>query len=174
MNIEKLLKQHKENKARIDVLNIKIEKAKEELHMAKTTYEENEDEAIEALQISAVTIKDTPSAKTNEFNSAVENTVINYHDERNHKNNPDIEDIYSNISTWEKELEGLKAETGTIETALKGLTAQEKFVIEMYYFEKIKGTDLQISFEKTFRYKSQETIRDIRSEALKKIEKLVA
>ncbi|HEY5582909.1 MAG TPA: hypothetical protein VIK78_00235 [Ruminiclostridium sp.] len=174
MNIEKVLKQHLENKSRISVLKIKIEKAREELKLANITFKEDERDVIEALQISAVTVKNMPTSKSNGFNSAVENTVLTYHQELICKNNIDVDEIYSNINVWEKEKTKLETETATIEAALCGLTAQEQFVIKMYYFEKLIGSDLQLSFERNFRYKDQETIRELRSNALKKLEKLTA
>ncbi|EPR12372.1 hypothetical protein [Ruminiclostridium papyrosolvens] len=173
MNVEKTLREYLKNKSRMNILNLRIEKAKRELQLANTSYTEDEKDTIEALQISAVTIKNTPSSKTNEFNSAVENTVINYHEEQIHKNRMDIDGVYSNIRTWEKEYKELKDETETIEVALNGLTFQEQFVIKMYYFEKLKGSDLQLNFEKNFKYKNQETIRLLRLNALKKIKVLI-
>jgi hypothetical protein len=175
MNIEETLKNYLEKKSRIMVLEIRIDKAKKELELANVKYKENENDTIEALQMSAVTINPDKPAATNKFSSATENAAMFYHQESVYKNDFEIMTIKKDIKKWQNEIDELSREVKEIDIALKSLTKEEEFIIQCFYFERMFWRNIENTYEFNFKlFKDERTLRDIRKTAIEKLKRVVA
>lgn len=175
MDIEKVLQGYLENKARISVLQVRIDKAKQELGLSSQIYVEDERETISGMQMSAKAITHDKPSPTNKINSATETTALNYAEETEHKNDFDTFGIKRDIKVWEREIKQLEGQILEIERALSSLTKEENFIIQMLYFEKMYWRDIETSYQHTFKfYKSEDTLQKIRKIAMEKLKRVVA
>ena len=101
-DIERMLRQQKENEGRLFEVDLKIDEIKERLEYAGTVNEETKEEAIEGMQLSGHGYDNIPT-KTNKTTDKTYNTAINYKKEQRHINREDREFL-------ERELEKLKQE----------------------------------------------------------------
>ena len=86
-DIETMLIEHKEKEAQLTEIDLKMDEYQQRLDYAGTVYEDTENEVIENMQIAGQAY-DSIHSNTNKISDKVSNTVMNYHKELNHINNP--------------------------------------------------------------------------------------
>lgn len=172
-NIEKRLQEYRENKAMLMFKQREIEAIEQELEFCNQVYFENESEAIEGMQMSAVTIKPDVISPTNKISSATENTAANYRMEARHENNFDVFPLKKRKEKLEKESISLKESVDTVEILMTILGSKEKFVVNRKYFREYTITEIVTMFAKTYGYGSKTTVERIIDEALKKMDDLL-
>lgn len=174
MLIEVKLKSYMENKARIEVLQLKIIKAKEEMKYANNGFKEPADETIYSMQMSAVVINPDKPSKSNKFSSATESVALNYRNDFVGSNEIDTYDHKRDIRKWESEIRVLEDEIKTIEAAMRSLTQEEDYLIKCLYLEKMYWRSIVINYELNFKiFKSERTLKDINADAKGKLERIL-
>lgn len=85
------------------------------------------------------------------------------------------------LKDWVKDDESrifiIKLEVEQIEKALDGLTSQEKYIIQLKYFEKMFWKDIELNFNVKFRQKNYityEMLKKSNKEALDKLEQILS
>lgn len=76
-DVEKMLREHKENESKLTEIDLKTEEYQQRLEYAGTVYEDTEKEVIENMQIAGQSY-DNIHSNTNKISDKVSNTAINY------------------------------------------------------------------------------------------------
>ena len=100
--VEVMLKEHKENEAKLTEIKLKEEEYQERYNYAGTVYEDSEEEVIENMQIAGQAY-DSIHSNTNKITDKVANTAINYQKEIVHINREDREYLKRKLLEFEKE-----------------------------------------------------------------------
>ena len=93
-DIEKMLRNHKKDEAKLTEVQLKKEEYQEQLYYAGTVNEDTEREVIENMQI-AEQVYDRIHSNTNNISDKVPNTAMNYKKELNHINKFDRDHLNS-------------------------------------------------------------------------------
>lgn len=168
--VKKLLKGYKDNVCNFERLKIKKEACIKQLELNGLEYTEDAKEAIEGMQLSAMTISDMPISRGLP-SSKTERTAIHYFNELTGVNSFDVEGIKSNIKSLDYQMFVLESKIKIIESALKSLNVKELFVIEGVFFLGYYKNELVSYYYKRFGYGSKRTIDRNLKEAFDKLEK---
>ena len=84
-DVEKMLRNHKKDEAKLTEVQLKKEEYQEQLYYAGTVCEDTREEVIENMQIAGQAY-DSIHSNTNKISDKVLNTVMNYKKELNHVN----------------------------------------------------------------------------------------
>lgn len=136
-DIEKMLREHPRNEAKLTEIQIKKEEYEEELYYAGTVYEDTDKEVIENMQLAGQTY-DRIHSNTNKISDKVSNTAINYSKEQRHINKKDMKYLERKIQECEEEEKRLDKKIVRVKNLLNQLTREQKFIIISYYLEKSK------------------------------------
>lgn len=166
-DVERMLKDHLKNQAKLTEIQLKKEEYEKRLEYAGTVYEETENEIIENMQLAGQAY-DSIHSNTNKVSDKVLNTVMNYHREERHINKEDRQFLQTKLEELNKLKDELDKKIVRVENMINQLSAEEKFVIKIYYMEKSKWDYVSqqycIEFQKP---KSINQLLNIRDTAIK-------
>lgn len=136
-DVEKMLREHPRNEAKLIEIQLKKEEYQEEMDYAGTVYEDTEKEVIENMQLTGQGY-DVIHSNTNKISDKVSNTAMNYQKERIHINKKDRQYLERKIQECEDEEKRLDKKIVRVKNLLNQLTREQKFIIISYYLEKSK------------------------------------
>ena len=166
-DIENMLKDHLKNQAKLTEIQIKKEEYDKRLEYAGTVYEETENEIIENMQLAGQAY-DSIHSNTNKVSDKVLNTVMNYHREERHINKEDRQFLQTKLEELTKLKDELEKKIVRVENMINQLSAEEKFVIKIYYMEKSKWDYVSQQYCMEFQKpKSINQLLNIRDTAIK-------
>lgn len=172
-DIEKMLKEHKEDEAKLTEIELKIEEYQEELYYAGTVYEDTETEVIENMQLTGQAYDDIHS-NTNKISDKVLNTAMNYEKELNHINKKDIDFLKRKLTKLEIDKCNLNKKVVRVKNMINPLSQEERFVIETYYMDKSKWDYVEKKYFKEFeKYKCIKQLQTYRDNAMKSMLKII-
>lgn len=167
--VEVMLKEHKENEAKLTEIKLKEEEYQERYDYAGTVYEDSEEEVIENMQIAGQAY-DNIQSNTNKITDKVANTAINYQKEIVHINKEDREHLKRKLLEFEKEENALNKKVVRVKNLLNRLTKEERFVMELYYLDSAKWDYVEKEYFSEFeRHKSIKQLQTYRDNALQKM-----
>lgn len=165
-DLEKMLREHLKNEAKLTEIQLKKEEYIEMLEYAGTVYEDTTEEVIEGMQLSGQTY-DSIHSNTNKISDTTASTVMNYHREVRHINKVDRTYLKRKILECETEGKRLDKIIVRVKNLLNQLTREQKFIITSYYLEKSKwdyvSNQYFIEYQKP---KSINQLLNIRDEAI--------
>lgn len=163
-DVEKMLKEHKDNESKLTELELKREEYEERLQYAGTVYEDSKEDVIEGMQLSGQAMSDIPRSNTNKISNITYNTVVNYNREITHINKEDRVYLESKIEKCKKEIDRLNKVIVRVKNMINPLSKEEKFVIEAFYMDKAKWDYISDEYYEEFRkpksIKQLQTYRD--------------
>lgn len=166
-DVETMLKDHLKNQAKLTEIQLKKEEYEERLEYAGTVYEETENEIIENMQLAGQAY-DSIHSNTNKVSDKVLNTVMNYHREERHINKEDRQFLQTKLEKLNKLKNELDKKIVRVENMINQLSAEEKFVIKIYYVEKSKWDYVSQQYCMEFQKpKSINQLLNIRDTAIK-------
>jgi hypothetical protein len=166
-DVETMLKDHLKNQAKLTEIQLKKEEYEERLEYAGTVYEETENEIIENMQLAGQAY-DSIHSNTNKVSDKVLNTVMNYHREERHINKEDRQFLQTKLEELNKLKDELDKKIVRVENMINQLSAEEKFVIKIYYMEKSKWDYVSQQYCMEFQKpKSINQLLNIRDTAIK-------
>lgn len=166
-DVEKMLKDHLKNQAKLTEIQLKKEEYEKRLEYAGTVYEETENEIIENMQLAGQAY-DSIHSNTNKVSDKVLNTVMNYHREERHINKEDRQFLQTKLEELNKLKDELDKKIVRVENMINQLSAEEKFVIKIYYMEKSKWDYVSQQYCMEFQKpKSINQLLNIRDTAIK-------
>lgn len=166
-DVERMLKDHLKNQAKLTEIQLKKEEYEERLEYAGTVYEETENEIIENMQLAGQAY-DSIHSNTNKVSDKVLNTVMNYHREERHINKEDRQFLQTKLEELNKLKDELDKKIVRVENMINQLSAEEKFVIKIYYMEKSKWDYVSQQYCMEFQKpKSINQLLNIRDTAIK-------
>jgi len=128
---------------------------------------ENSIQLLDPSYISAVSYSMIPKSITNKFNSIVENTVL-----EKEKNKEEVDRLKAELWELAKERLYLQIKVEYVQALLEGLTAEEKFIIERYYFDGLQWYMVAEKYRQEYgEYKTAKTMKRKGYEALRKMER---
>lgn len=136
-DVERMLKDHLKNQAKLTEIQLKKEEYEKRLEYAGTVYEETENEIIENMQLAGQAY-DSIHSNTNKVSDKVLNTAMNYHREERHINKEDRQFLQTKLEELNKLKDELDKKIVRVENMINQLSAEEKFVVKIYYMEKSK------------------------------------
>lgn len=166
-DVETMLKDHLKNQAKLTEIQLKKEEYEERLEYAGTVYEETENEIIENMQLAGQAY-DSIHSNTNKVSDKVLNTAMNYHREERHINKEDRQFLQTKLEELNKLKDELDKKIVRVENMINQLSAEEKFVIKIYYMEKSKWDYVSQQYCMEFQKpKSINQLLNIRNTAIK-------
>lgn len=166
-DVERMLKDHLKNQAKLTEIQLKKEEYEKRLEYAGTVYEETENEIIENMQLVGQAY-DSIHSNTNKVSDKVLNTVMNYHREERHINKEDRQFLQTKLEELNKLKDELDKKIVRVENMINQLSAEEKFVIKIYYMEKSKWDYVSQQYCMEFQKpKSINQLLNIRDTAIK-------
>lgn len=166
-DVERMLKDHLKNQAKLTEIQLKKEEYEKRLEYAGTVYEETENEIIENMQLAGQAY-DSIHSNTNKVSDKVSNTVMNYQKELNHINKEDRQFLQTKLEELNKLKDELDKKIVRVENMINQLSAEEKFVIKIYYMEKSKWDYVSQQYCMEFQKpKSINQLLNIRDTAIK-------
>lgn len=174
-DVEKMLKEHKENEGRLFEIDLKIDEIKERLEYAGTVNEETKEEAIEGMQLGGHGYDSVPT-KTNKTTDKTYNTAINYKKEQRHINREDRDYLERKLEKLKQEKKELDKKIVRVNNWLDKVEEREAFVLRELYINN-KGKNWKRVIEE---YKNQygreltdRQLRTTRDKAIQTILKIV-
>lgn len=166
-DVETMLKDHLKNQAKLTEIQLKKEEYEKRLEYAGTVYEETENEIIENMQLAGQAY-DSIHSNTNKVSDKVLNTVMNYHREERHINKEDRQFLQTKLEELNRLKDELDKKIVRVENMINQLSAEEKFVIKIYYMEKSKWDYVSQQYCMEFQKpKSINQLLNIRDTAIK-------
>lgn len=166
-DVETMLKDHLKNQAKLTEIQLKKEEYEKRLEYAGTVYEETENEIIENMQLAGQAY-DSIHSNTNKVSDKVLNTAMNYHREERHINKEDRQFLQTKLEELTKLKDELDKKIVRVENMINQLSAEEKFVIKIYYMEKSKWDYVSQQYCMEFQKpKSINQLLNIRDTAIK-------
>lgn len=166
-DVETMLKDHLKNQAKLTEIQLKKEEYEKRLEYAGTVYEETENEIIENMQLAGQAY-DSIHSNTNKVSDKVLNTAMNYHKEERHINKEDRQFLQTKLEELNKLKDELDKRIVRVENMINQLSAEEKFVIKIYYMEKSKWDYVSQQYCMEFQKpKSINQLLNIRDTAIK-------
>jgi hypothetical protein len=166
-DVETMLKDHLKNQAKLTEIQLKKEEYEKRLEYAGTVYEETENEIIENMQLAGQAY-DSIHSNTNKVSDKVLNTAMNYHKEERHINKEDRQFLQTKLEELTKLKDELDKKIVRVENMINQLSAEEKFVIKIYYMEKSKWDYVSQQYCMEFQKpKSINQLLNIRDTAIK-------
>lgn len=166
-DVEKMLKEHPKNQAKLTEVEIKREEYEKRLEYAGTVNEETNEEIIESMQLSGQAF-DSIHSNTNKITDITGNTAINYHKEINYINKEDRSFLERKIEELTALKNNLDKQIVRVENLLRQLSIEEEFIIKTYYMQKAKWDYVSqqycVEFQKP---KSINQLLNVRDSAIK-------
>ena len=165
-DVEKMLRGHLKNEAKLIEIKLKKEEYQEELYYAGTVYEDTDKEVIENMQLAGQGY-DCIHSNTNKISDKVSSTAMNYKNEQRHINKKDRDYLQSKIIECEAEENILNKMIVRVKNLLTILSEKQRFVIKEFYINSEKGDWKKVSkeYEETFpkdlTIKQLQNIRDV-------------
>jgi hypothetical protein len=154
--IEQKLREYKSNLSKLKLTECSMKQLESEIQVLEPSY------------ISAYAFSDTPPSKTYKISSPVEKTVL----EQENKQEK-VEKLKERLWDMAKERLYLQCKVEEVEAYLIGLTTEERFVIECFYFEVLSEPMIANKYQKQFSiYKNIRTLRRKRFDAIRKMESI--
>jgi uncharacterized protein (DUF885 family) len=153
--IEQKLREYKSNLSKLHLIECEMQRIENEIQLIDPSY------------ISAVQYSNMPKSVTNKFNSIVENTVIEIENNREQ-----MDRLKTDLWGYAAEIAKIKPKIRYVEALLEGLTEEERFAIEKFYFDGLPWHLVAERYSKEYGiYKTPKTMRGKRNEALQKMER---
>ena len=165
-DLEKMLKNHKKNEAKLTEMKLKKEEYQEELYYAGTVYEDTDREVIENMQLAGQGY-DNIHSNTNKISDKVSSTAMNYQKEQHYINKKDRAYLESKILECEAEENVLNKMIVRVKNLLTILSEKQRFIINEFYINSEKGDWKKVSkeYENSFptglTIKQLQNIRDV-------------
>jgi hypothetical protein len=154
--IEQKLREYKSNLSKLKLIECSMKQL------------ENEIQVLEPSYISAYSFSDTPTGKTYKISSPVENTVLESENKREK-----VDKLKDRLWDMAKERNILQYKVEEVEAYLTALGAEERFIIEQYFFERLSEPMIASKYQKQFNiYKNIRTLRRKRFDAIRKMESI--
>lgn len=167
--VETMLRNHKEEEAKLTEIKLKEEEYQERYDYAGTVYEDTEEEVIENMQVSGQPY-DSIHSNTNKITDKVSNTAINYQKEIAHINKEDREYLKRKLLEFKKEENDLNKKVVRVKNLLNRITTEERFVIKLYYLDSAKWDYVEKEYFSEFeKHKSIKQLQTYRDNALQKM-----
>lgn len=164
--LEGMLKNYKEDEAKLTEIQLKIEEYTERLDYAGTVYQDSENEIIENMQLAGQGY-DNIHSNTNKITDKVSSTALNYRENKTHINIEDRAFLSRKLNEFEAEKEKLNKNVVRVKNMLNRITKEEKFVITEFYFERSKWDYIEKTyFEEFEKHKSIKQLQTYRDNAL--------
>ena len=138
------------------------------LHLIECSMKELESEiqVIEPSYISAIAYSDVPKSATNKFSSIVENTAL-----ENERNKAELDRLKADLWQLARDRIIIQCRVEYVQALLEGLTAEERFVIELFYFDGLTWPAVAEKYRKEYGYyKTARALKYKRRDALEKME----
>ncbi len=136
-DLEKMLREHNKNQAKLTEIELKKEEYEKRLEYAGTVNEETDKEVIKSMQLSGQAY-DNIHGNTNKISDTTANTAIAYSKEMHHVNFEDRAFLERKIEELLEIKEDLDKKIVRIKNLLQQLSAEEEFIIKIYYMQKSK------------------------------------
>lgn len=166
-DLEKMLREHTKNQAKLTEVELKKEGYEKKLEYAGTVNEETDKEVIESMQLAGQAY-DSIHSNTNKISDTTANTAIRYQKEMRYVNIEDRAYLERKISELTELKDDLDKKIVRVKNLLQQLSAEEEFIIKIYYMQKAKWDYVSqqycIEFQKS---KSINQLLNIRDSAIK-------
>lgn len=166
-DVERMLIEHLKNESKLTEIQLKREEYQQRLDYAGTVHEDTADEIIEGMQLSGQAY-DSVHSNTNKISDKTFSTAVNYHKEERHINKEDRQFLQTKLEELNKLKDELDKKIVRVENMINQLSAEEKFVIKIYYMEKSKWDYVSQQYCMEFQKpKSINQLLNIRDTAIK-------
>jgi hypothetical protein len=166
-DLEKMLREHTKNQAKLTEVELKKEAYEKRLEYAGSVNEETDKEIIESMQLSGQAY-DSIHSNTNKISDTTANTAMRYQKEMHHVNIEDRAYLERKISELTEIKDELDKKIVRVKNLLQQLSAEEEFIIKIYYMQKSKWDYVSqqycVEFQKP---KSINQLLNIRDSAIK-------
>lgn len=164
--LEGMLKNYKEDEAKLTEIQLKIEEYTERLDYAGTVYQDSENEIIENMQLAGQGY-DNIHSNTNKITDKVSSTALNYRENKTYINIEDRAFLSRKLNEFEAEKAKLNKKVVRVKNMLNRITKEEKFIITEFYFERSKWDYIEKTyFEEFEKHKSIKQLQTYRDNAL--------
>ena len=136
-DLEKMLREHPKNQAKLTEVELKKEGYEKRLEYAGSVNEETDSEIIESMQLSGQAY-DSIHSNTNKISDTTANTAMNYHKEMHHINTEDRAFLERKIKELKELKDDLDKKIVRVKNLMQQLSTEEEFIIKIYYMEKAK------------------------------------
>ena len=154
--IEQKLREYKSNLSKLKLIECSMKQLESEIQVLEPSY------------ISAYAFSDVPTGKTYKISSPVENTVL-----AEESKLEKVDKLKERLWDMAKERLYLQCKVEEVEAYLTALGAEERFVVEQYFFEKLSEPMIASKYQKQFNiYKNIRTLRRKRFDAIRKMESI--
>ena len=154
--IEQKLREYKSNLSKLKLIECSMKQLESEIQVLEPSY------------ISAYSFLETPPSKTYKISSPVENTVL-----AEESKLEKVDKLKERLWDMAKERLYLQCKVEEVEAYLTALGAEERFVVEQYFFEKLSEPMIASKYQKQFNiYKNIRTLRRKRFDAIRKMESI--
>ena len=136
-DLEKMLREHTKNQAKLTEVELKKEGYEKKLEYAGTVNEETDKEVIESMQLAGQAY-DSIHSNTNKISDITANTAMRYQKEMRHVNVENRAYLERKISELAELKEELDKKIVRVKNLLQQLSAEEEFIIKIYYMQKAK------------------------------------
>ena len=166
-DLEKMLREHPKNQAKLTEVELKKEEYEKRLEYAGTVNEETDKEIIESMQLSGQAF-DTIRGNTNKISDITANSAMSYNKEIHHINTEDRAFLERKIEELKEIKDNLDKKIVRIKNLMQQLSTEEEFIVKIYYMQKAKWDYVSqqycIEFQKP---KSINQLLNIRDSAIK-------
>lgn len=165
-DLEKMLREHLKNEAKLTEIQLKKEEYQEQLNYAGTVYEDTETEVIENMQLKGQAYDEIHS-NTNKISDTTANTAMNYKKEIVHINKEDRTTLENKIEQCEAEEKIYNKKIVRVKNLLTILSEKQRFIIKEFYINSEKGDWKKVekayknNFEQELSIKQMQNIRDV-------------
>lgn len=136
-NLEKMLREHTKNQAKLTEVELKKEEYEKRLEYAGSVNEETDKEIIESMQLSGQAY-DIIHSNTNKISDTTASTAMKYQKEMHHVNVEDRAFLERKIFELTELKDELDKKIVRVENLLQQLSTEEQFIIKIYYMQKAK------------------------------------
>lgn len=165
-DLEKMLREHLKNEAKLTEIQLKKEEYIERLEYAGTVHEDTAEEVIESMQLSGQAF-DGIHSNTNKISDTTASTAMNYHKEERYINKADRAYLERKILECETEEKRLDKIIVRVKNLLTILSQKQKFIITEFYINSEKGDWKKVTklyknnFPQELSIKQMQNIRDV-------------
>lgn len=135
--LEKMLREHPKNQAKLTEVELKKEGYEKRLEYAGSVNEETDNEIIESMQLSGQAY-DSIHSNTNKISDTTANTAMSYHKEMHHVNVEDRTFLERKIQELTEIKDDLDKKIVRVTNLMQQLSIEEQFIISIYYMQKAK------------------------------------
>ena len=172
-DLEKMLREHRQNEAKLTEIMLKEEEYQERLNYASTVYEDTEKDIIEGMQLSGQGFGSIHS-NTNKISDKVSMVAMNYQKEEKHINKEDRQFLERRLNEIKKDKDTLNKVVARVKNMMNPLSQEEKFVVESYYMDKSKWDYVEKAYFKEFeKYKCIKQLQLYRDNAIENMLKII-